>query len=80
MTRPVDSYATIQKESGGYRTVHLYSYVVLLTEIDGDQVMAVRYDDYERKTDLYCEVKNDYPGWNIKGTWKLYEEDFQNRE
>ncbi len=77
MTRPTESHVTIQKENGGFKTLHLYSYVVLLTEIDGDQVMAVRYDDYERKTDLYHIVKHDYPGWNIKGTWKLYDQDFQ---
>lgn len=77
MFRPVESAVTMQKENGGFKTVRLYSYVVLLTEIDGDGVKAVRYDDYERKTDLYHEALNDYPGWKIKGTWKLYEEDFK---
>lgn len=76
MVRPVETYVTMQKENGGFRTVHLYSYVVLLTEIGGDKVQAVRYDDYERKTDLYHIAQHDYPGWKIKGTWKLYEEDF----
>ena len=81
MRRPCETIETIQKENGNFKSVKHYSYVALLTEIEGDQVQAVRYDGYASKYDgLYDEIKADYPGWNIKGIWKLYDDDFREKE
>lgn len=65
---------TVMIETDGRRHFKLYSYVALLTEKDGSEVKAIRYDGYQRATD----VMNDVPdGWNIKAVHKLYEEDFK---
>ena len=64
-------------DTDGRRTIKLYSYVVLLTEKGGSEVKAVRYDGFERKTDVMKEVDTDYPEWRLKSIHKLYEEDFQ---
>ena len=79
MRRPCETVEMIQKENGNFKSVKHYSYVALLTEIDGDQVKAVRYDGYTSKCNgLANEVENDHPGWKIKGIWKLYDDDFRN--
>ncbi len=78
MRRPCETIETIQKANGTYRSVKHYSYVALLTEIEGDQVQAVRYDGYTSKEDgLFSDIEHDYPGWKIKGIWKLYDQDFR---
>ena len=78
MRRPCETIEMVQKENGTFRSVKHYSYVALLTEIEGDRVQAVRYDGYTSKYDgLTEEIKADYPGWNLKGIWKLYDTDFR---
>lgn len=64
---------TVSIETDGRKTIKLYSYVALLTEKDGSEVKAVRFDGYERKTDVMNDCPDD---WNIKGIYKLYDEDF----
>ena len=76
MTKPCEVITTIQKENGGFKSVTQFSYVALLTKINGAEVKAVRYDGYERKTDVRKVAERDYPDWKIKGTWKLYDQDF----
>lgn len=81
MRRPCETVEVVQKENGNFRSVKHYSYVALLTEIEGDQVQAVRYDGYTSKEDgLIPEIEHDYPGWKIKGIWKLYDSDFKEAE
>lgn len=63
-------------ETDGRRTIRLYSYVALLTEKGGSEVKAVRYDGFQRATDVMAEIDTDYPGWKIRGVYKLSEEDF----
>ena len=78
MRRPCETIEMIQKENGNFKSVKHYSYVALLTEIEGDQVLAVRYDGYTSKEDgLVADIEFDYPGWKIKGIWKLYDTDFR---
>lgn len=81
MRRPCETIEVVQKENGTYRSVKHYSYVALLTEVEGDQVQAVRYDGYTSKEDgLIPEIEREYPDWNIKGIWKLYDDDFREKE
>jgi len=81
MRRPCETVEVVQKENGNFRSVKHYSYVALLTEIEGDQVQAVRYDGYTSKGDgLIPEIEQGYPGWKIKGIWKLYDSDFKEEE
>ena len=58
------------------------SYVVLLTEKDGSEVKAVRFSTIEKKgTDAFVEAFHDafpeWEDWNVKGSWRLYEDDFR---
>lgn len=81
MRRPCETVEVVQKENGNFRSVKHYSYVALLTETEGDQVQAVRYDGYTSKEDgLVPEIEKDHPGWKIKGIWKLYDIDFKEEE
>ena len=64
---------TMSYEINGRRTIKLYSYAVLLTEKGGSEVKAMRFDGYERKTDVYKDIPD---GWNLKSIHKLYDEDF----
>ena len=78
MRRPCETVKLVQKADGRWRNTKHYSYVALLTEIEGDQVLAVRYDGYTSKEDgLVADIEFDYPGWKIKGIWKLYDTDFR---
>ena len=78
MRRPCETVELVQKADGRWRNTKHYSYVALLTEIEGDQVLAVRYDGYTSKKDgLVADIEFDYPGWKIKGIWKLYDTDFR---
>ena len=81
MRRPCETIEVVQNENGNFRSVKHYSYVALLTKINDDQVLAVRYDGYTSKYDgLIDEVKADYPEWNVKGIYKLYDIDFKEEE
>ena len=79
MRRPCETTEMVQKENGGWRSTKFYSYVAVLTQVDGDQVMAVRFDDYERKSDVSQAIRqeHEYEGWNIKLINKLYDDDFR---
>ena len=77
MRRPCEVNKTITKDNGCMKTIKTFSYVALLTQVNGDEVKAVRYDGYKSKYDLLDIVKNDHPGWNLKGVWKLYDDDFR---
>lgn len=77
MRRPCEETALVLTETGRYKTVKLYSYVVTLTKIDSDEVMAERYDSFANKSDVWNEVVNDYPDWKIKNILKLYDDDFR---
>ena len=68
---------TTQFRMEGNRTVKLYSYVVVLCKKGGDDVHAVRFDGYERKTDLFPVIEEKYPMWKVKAIHKLYDEDFE---
>ena len=76
--RPCAQLTTLAKPNGNLITVKTYSYVALLTEKGGSEVKAVRLDGYPSKNDrnLWEDIKGNYPGWKIKGIWKLYDEDF----
>ena len=74
---PVETFRTEYKPNGYQgRTIRLHSYVVMLTEKDGCEVKAVRYDGYETKEQVHTIAAEKYPDWNIKGVWRLYDSDF----
>lgn len=76
---PVQSFKTVSKD-GRLKTIRTNSYVALLCRRNGSSVMAVRYDGYTSKYDLPKVIKGEWPGWKLKGVYKLYEEDFLEKE
>ena len=51
--------------------------MVVLCEINGGAVKAVRYDGYSSKYDMHTMIKNEHPGWKIKIINRLYDVDFK---
>lgn len=76
MIKPCENTEIYFDDRGYQKTRKTYSYVSVLTEKNGFNVMAVRSDGFERKTHVYKVLAEQYPDWNIKSTNKLYEEDF----
>lgn len=63
--------------NGFHRKVRTWSFAVVLCEIDGSKVKAVRLDnqlsmDAARKT-----AEADNPGWRFKGIFTLSDKDFE---
>ena len=51
-------------------------YVVVLCQQGSREVMSRIYYGYCNKVDVMNACRKEFPGWNIKGVWKLYDEDF----
>lgn len=73
---PVESFRTQLSPKGFAKTVRLHSYVAMLTRKDSHEVLAVRYDGFETKEQVHTVAAEEYEDWNIKGVWRLYDEDF----
>jgi len=75
-----EQFRTIQTPSGHYKTERCYSYVALLCEKGGKLTDGVRVDYCKNKAEAAEKVKFDYgEDWNIKGIWRLYDEDFEDK-
>ena len=77
MRRPTEQLTRELKPNGLYgRSIYKYSYVATLCKKGGDEVMAVRMEYFQNKTDVHKALDEQYPGWKLKTINKLYEEDF----
>lgn len=77
MRIPTEVEEIFTKPNGALGRRVLHSYVVLLTESGGSEVKAIRLDNMAiRKDEIVRKIYKEYPGWNIKGVWRLYEDDF----
>ena len=74
-----------QLRTDGRKTVKLHSYVAImcrkmnLPELEAskeEDLIAVRIDGMERKTDVMNKLWEELPDWNIKSVQRLYDEDF----
>lgn len=79
-TQTEDIYYINEKGRTG-KTV-FSSYVVLLTERDGSEVKAVRFSTDKKKgnsdfTEAFHDTFPEWEDWNVKGSWRLYEDDFR---
>lgn len=75
---PVQTSEQYMKENGNMGTCVSSSYAALLTEKDGSEVMAVRIHTANKKGGgIEREIEEMYPDWNIKGIWRLYDDDFR---
>lgn len=77
LKEPIMYEATVQSSTGCMVYLKFYSRVVTLCKKNGNEVMAVRYDDCTNWLDVQHAVKKDYPDWNIKSARILYEDDFK---
>jgi len=72
--------STVIERHGFHKRITHRSYVVVLCEIDGTKVKAVRLDkqtgiDQARQTAI-----QDNPGWRFKGLFPLTDRDFEKGE
>ena len=67
----------IKEESGRKRRVAVYSFVVVLTEIGGSGVKAIRLDKQSTWQEAQRTALTDNPGWRWKGIFPLTDRDFE---
>ena len=79
MKKPTDQHIDIiNGQTGRKKTVVLHSYVAVLCEKNGSLVTAVRVDGQSNKEDVIRYLGLTYTeSWNIKGIYRLYDEDFK---
>ena len=77
MRKPTEYTDFVMSDSGRMKKATFYSYVATLCRKDGDEVMAVRFDGYANRVDLYPVIRSEYQDWNLKGVLKLYDDDFR---
>lgn len=75
---PTQQHETYVKDNGTIGTRVYQDYAVLLTEKDGSEVTAFRYRTLAKKgqSEFNDGIEAAYPGYNIKGCWRLYDDDF----
>ena len=67
----------IKEESGRKRRIVVRSYVVVLCEIGGSGVKAVRLDQQDTMQTAKQTALIDNPGWRFKGLFALTDRDFE---
>ena len=71
---------TIVKETNGFhKRVTVRSYAVVLTEIGGNKVKAVRLDQQTGLDAAKKTAEADNPGWRLKAILPLTDRDFDER-
>lgn len=78
----VETYEEYLKKNGCLARKVYHSYVILLAEKNGSEVKAVRIHTDKKKgnQDFFDDLKEAFPEldkWNVKGAWRLYEDDFR---
>ena len=67
----------IKEEAGRKRRIVVRSYVVVLCEVGGSGVKAVRLDRQASMDDARRTALTDNPGWRWKGIFPLTDRDFE---
>ncbi len=70
----------IKEEAGRKRRIVVRSYVVVLCEIGGSAVKAIRLDKQSSIDEARRTALADYPGWRWKGIFPLTDRDFEKGE
>ena len=76
MKKPTKGSRTITYTNGCHKTVPTYSYGIMLTEIGGNRLKAVRIDDQPSKLAAVKKVLEKNPGWRFKAVAYLNDRDF----
>lgn len=80
MTKPTRGFKTITLPNGCHRKIPTYSFGVLMTEIGGTQVKAVRIDDQASKAMAAKRAIEENPGWRFRALTELNDRDFSPEE
>ena len=67
----------VKEEAGRKRRIVVRSYVVVLTEVGGSAVKAIRLDKQSSMDEARKTALADYPGWRWKGIFPLTDRDFE---
>lgn len=70
----------VDTKNGFHRKIRTWSFVVVLTEIGGSNVKAVRLDDQISMDEARKTAETDNPGWRFKGIFTLSDRDFEKGE
>lgn len=65
------------EKNGFHRRIRTWSYAVILTEIGGSNVKAVRLDNQTGMDEARKTAVADNPGWRFKGIFTLSDKDFE---
>ena len=65
------------EKDGFHRRVRTWSYVIVLTEIGGSRVKAIRLDEQTSMAEARKTALADNPGWRWKGLFTLSDGDFE---
>lgn len=71
---------TVIEKDGFHKRIPVRSFVVVLTEIGGSRVKAVRLDQQKSMDEARQTAVTDNPGWRWKGTFPLTDRDFKEGE
>lgn len=80
MKRPTTGSKTITLPNGCHRTIRTFSYGILMTEIGGYQVRAIRLDNQPGRTAALKKALDDNPGYRFKAMTELNDRDFDEGE
>lgn len=78
--KPTKGYKTITLPNGLHKKVQTNSYAVLMTQIGGSRVKAVRLDNQVSKVMAVKTAQEDNPGWRFKAIAYLNDRDFEEGE
>ena len=67
----------LDTKAGFHRKIRTWSFVIVLTEIGGSNVKAIRLDDQLSMDTARKTAVQDNPGWRFKGMFTLSERDFE---
>lgn len=67
----------VTDKNGFHRRVRTWSYVIVLTEIGGSKVKAIRLDEQTSMAEARKTALADNPGWKWKGLFTLSDRDFE---
>lgn len=80
MKKPTTGSKTITLPNGFHRKIQLFSFGILLTEIGGCQVKAVRVDNQPSRVAAMKIALENNPGWRFKALADLTDRDFDEGE
>ena len=78
--KPTCGTKVVERTGGFHQRIPVRSYVIVLTEVGGSRVKAVRLDGQTGIDEARTTAQQDYPGWRFKGLFALSDRDFQEGE